>query len=123
MNHVHLISNTNSLMLRGLIYPHKNEVDLGTAAGTSQAGDIYISKKSASSLVLVRPFAGVSDSEYEALTDWYLNESEGPRRAFTFIDGNGLSYTVRWLNSPADWQKDSLNRWSGILRLRVENAF
>jgi hypothetical protein len=121
MNHVHLISETNSLMLRGLIYPQKDETTLGQASAVSQAGVVYISRKAAPSLFLVRSFAGVSDSEFNNLREWYLHEAEGARNTFTFIDGDGLAYIVRWMNGPADWQRDIANRWSGTMRLCVEN--
>jgi len=120
MDHVHLISDTNSLLLRGLIYPARDDLDLGLAAGLSQAGDVHVGKKQPPVLTLARSFAGVRDIDFEALKDWYLYVAEGPCNTFTFVDGDGLSYTVRWMNGPADWQKDAANRWSGKLMLRVE---
>ncbi|RJP24763.1 MAG: hypothetical protein C4520_03525 [Candidatus Abyssobacteria bacterium SURF_5] len=120
MQHVHLISETNSLVLHGLMYPLKDEMDLGLAGGISQDGGIYVGRKAAPSLTLVRSFAGVRDVDYEALRDWYVYVAEGMRRVFSFVDGDGLGYSVRWLNGPSDWQKDGANRWSGTIRLRVE---
>jgi hypothetical protein len=120
MNHIHLISDAGSLLVRGVIYPQKDDIDLGLASGVSQSGDMFISKKAAPSLTLARMFAGVSDSDYESLRDWFLTVSEGPRNSFTFIDGDGLSYTVRWMNGISDWQKDASNHWSGAMKLRVE---
>jgi hypothetical protein len=120
MLHVHLISETNSLLIHGLVYPSRDEIDLGMASGLSQSGDILISKRTGPALTLTRAFAGVRDEEYQALKDWYLNEAEGPRRSFTFIDSDGTSYIVRWMNGPGDWQKDGINRWSGSMKLLVE---
>ncbi|MBI4831800.1 MAG: hypothetical protein HY801_09665 [Candidatus Lindowbacteria bacterium] len=121
MSHIYLISGMHNLKLRGLIFPHKDELDLGLAMGVSGGGEIYVSRKSASALTLARMFAGVRDDDYDALRAWYLSVSVGMRNAFTLIDADGASYTVRWINDLLDWQKDADNRWSGTMRLRVEN--
>ncbi|UCD57331.1 MAG: hypothetical protein JSV16_16245 [Candidatus Hydrogenedentota bacterium] len=120
MSHVHLVSGENSIRIRGLIYPHRDELDLGLAVGVSESGEVYISRKGAPALTLVRLFAGVRDEEHEALRSWYTGVSEGSRNTFMFIDADGSNHTVRWINGPLDWQKDGENRWSGLMRLRVE---
>ena len=121
MSHVHLISGSNSIRLRGLIYPHKDDLDLGLATGMSGGGEVYVSQKGVPSLTLVRFFAGVRNEDYEALRGWYSSVSQGSRNPFTFIDADGSSRTVRWINSPSDWQKDAENRWSGAIKLHVED--
>jgi hypothetical protein len=121
MSHVHLISGSNSLRLKGLIYPQKDELDLGLSTGLSGGGEIYVSKKGVPSLKLTRSFAGVRDEDYEELCTWYTDTCEGPRNTFSFTDGDGSTHVVRWLNGPADWQRDAGNRWSGFMRLRVED--
>jgi hypothetical protein len=121
MSYIYLISGINSLKLRGLIYPHKEEMDLGLAMGVSGGGDVYVSRKAAPALTLVRAFAGVRDDDYEALRDWYADVSVGMKVPFTFVDAAGATYVVRWINNLLDWQRDADNRWSGLIRLRVEN--
>lgn len=120
MSHVHLILGANTLRLKGLIYPQRDELDLGLAVGTSRGGDIYVSRKGAPALTLVRSFAGVRDEDYDQLRTWYTSISEGPRNSFSLVDGDGSNQTVRWINNLRDWQKDSNNRWSGVMKLRVE---
>ncbi len=121
MSHVHLISGTDTLRLKGLVYPQTDELDLGLAVGTSRGGDIYVSRKSAPALTLSRSFTGVRDEDFDQLRDWHIRVSEGPRNSFSFIDGDGSSRTVRWINGLGDWRKDSSNRWSGFMKLRVED--
>ncbi len=120
MSHVHLISGANTLRLKGLIYPQKDELDMGMTMGTSRAGDVYVSKRAEPTLTLARSFTGVRDEDYDDLRNWYTNVSEGPRNTFSFVDGDGSNQTVRWINGLRDWQKDSNNRWSGMMLLRVE---
>ena len=120
MSHVHFISEGDSIRLKGLIHPIKDELDLGLATGTSAGGELYVSQKAAPALTLIRSFAGVRDEDYEALKDWFVNVSQGARNPFTFVDADGLGYTVRWINSLINWQRDAENRWSGALNLRVE---
>ena len=121
MPHVHLISGTDSTRLRGLISPRKDELDLGLAAGISGGGELYVSRKASPSLTLTRMFAGIRDEDYENLRQWYTDIAQGPRNAFLFIDGDGSGHTVHWINNLLDWQRDAHNRWSGLMRLRVEN--
>ncbi len=121
MSHVHLISGANSLRLKGLIYPQKDELEMGLAVGASGGGEIYVSQKGVPALTLVRSFAGVRDEDYDDLRIWYTDVSEGPRNTFSFTDGDGSSHTVRWINSLRDWQRDAGNRWSGLMKLHVEN--
>lgn len=121
MPHVHLISGTNSMRLRGLVHPSKDELDLGLATDVSGGGEVYVSQKSVPSLTLVRSFAGVRNEDYESLRSWYTNICQGARNAFIFIDADGSTYTVRWTNSPLDWQRDAENLWSGSITLRVED--
>ncbi len=121
MSHVHLISGANSLRLKGLIYPQRDDLDMGLAIGTSGGGEKYVSKKAAPTLTLVRSFAGVRDEDYDELRAWYTSVSEGPRNTFSFVDGDGSNHTVRWINSLRDWQRDSNNRWSGAMKLHVED--
>jgi len=121
MPQVQLISGENSIRVRGLIYPHKDELDLGLATGVSGGGDVYVSRKGAPALTLSRMFAGVRNEDYLALRNWYMDVAEGSRKAFSFVDGDGSDYSVRWLNSLADWQKDAENHWSGLMQLRVED--
>jgi len=121
MSHVHLISGANSLRLKGLIYPQKDELDVGLAIGTSGGGEIYVSQKAVPTLTLVRSFLGVRDEDYDSLRDWYTDVAAGPRNAFSFTDGDGSNYTVRWINSLRDWHREASNRWSGFLRLHVED--
>jgi hypothetical protein len=104
-----------------MIYPQKDELDLGLAIGVSGGGEIYVSRKAVPGLTLVRSFAGVRNEDYLALRDWYANVSEGSRNSFSFIDGDGSNQTVRWINSLLDWQKEAENHWSGSLRFRVED--
>jgi hypothetical protein len=120
MLHVHFISGGNSLRLKGLVHPMKDELDLGLSTGVSAGGELYVSQKASSTLTLVRSFAGVHDEGYEALKNWFASVSQGSRNPFTFIDADGLSYTVRWTDSLLGWQRDADNRWSGTLNLRVE---
>jgi hypothetical protein len=120
MSHVHLISGANSIRLRGLIPPQKDELDLGLAAAVSGGGEVHVSKKAEPSLTLVRMFAGVREEEYRAIRQWYTDVSQGMRNPFLFIDSDGESYTVRWTNDLLDWQRDTDNRWSGVMKLRVE---
>lgn len=121
MSHVHLISGANSLRLRGLIYPQKDELELGLAMGMSGGGEVYVSQKGVPMLTLVRSFAGIRDEDYDTLRDWYTDVCEGPRNPFSFVDGDGSTRTVRWINSLRDWQRDASNRWSGFMRLHVED--
>ncbi len=121
MSHVHFTSGANSLRLKGLIYPQKDELEMGLATGASGGGEVYVSQKGAPTLTLVRSFAGVRDEDYDALRDWYTDVSEGPRSTFSFVDADGSNYTVRWINSLRDWQRDAANRWSGFVKLQVEN--
>jgi hypothetical protein len=121
MSHVHLISGTNSIRLKGLIYPQKDELELGLAVGTSGGGEAYVSRKGVPTLTLVRSFAGVRDEDFGVLKNWYTTVSEGPRNSFSFVDGDGTTHTVRWTNSLSDWQRDASNRWSGSMRLFVKD--
>ena len=121
MSHVHLILGSNSLRLKGLIYPQKDELDMGLATGMSGGGEVHVSKKSVPTLTLLRSFAGVRDEDYEALRNWHTTISEGPRNTFSFVDGDGSTLTVRWINNLGDWQRDAGNRWSGFFRLHVED--
>ncbi len=121
MFHVHLVSGMYSMRLRGLVHPFKDEIDPGLAVGVSGGGELYVSKKTASALTLVRSFVAVRDEDYFALRDWYTSVSEGSQNPFLFIDGDGSSYTVRWIDTLLDWQKDAENRWSGSMSLRVED--
>jgi hypothetical protein len=121
MSQVQLISGENSIRVRGLIYPQKDELDPGLAMGVSGGGEIYVSRKGVPALTLVRVFAGVRNEEYLALRDWYANVSEGVRNSFSLIDGDGSNRTVRWVNGLFDWQKDAENQWSGSMKLRVED--
>jgi len=121
MSHVHLISELHTMILRGLIYPCRNALDLGVAMGVSGGGEVYASRKGVPSLTLARMFAGVRSEDHQALRSWYVSVSQGMRNPFIFIDGDGSSYTVRWINSPFDWQRDAENRWSGEMQLRVED--
>ena len=121
MPQVQLISGENSIRVRGLIYPQKDELDLGLAIGMSNGGDIFVSRKGAPALTLSRMFAGVRNDDYQTIRNWYTGIAEGSRNTFSFIDGDGSNYSVRWLNSLADWQKDSENHWSGLMQLRVED--
>jgi len=118
--HIHFISGAHTLRLKGLAYPSKDEIDLGLAAGVSGGGELYVSRKGVRSLALVRSFAGVREADFRDLWEWYTSVSEGSRNPFLFIDVDGTSHTVRWLNSLSDWQKDAENRWSGTVKLRVE---
>ena len=120
MPHVHLISESGALTVNGLIYPCKDALDLGVAMGVTEGGEVYVSRKGVPSLTLVRTFAGVRNEEHQALRNWYISVSHGMRNPFTFIDADASSHTVRWINSPFDWQKDAENRWSGEMHLRVE---
>ena len=120
MSHVHFISSTDSIRLRGLIPPQKDELDMGLAAGVSGGGDVHVSRKGVPSLMLIRMFAGVREEDYRSLKQWYTTVSEGMRNPFLFIDSDGSSHTVRWINSMLDWQRDADNKWSGSMRLRVE---
>ncbi len=121
MPQVQLISGASSIRLRGLIYPQKDELDLGLATGVSGGGDIYVSRKGAPALTLVRRFAGVRNEEFLALKNWYTDIAEGARNSFSFIDGDGSNFTVRWLNGPGDWEKSAENQWSGLMILRVDD--
>ncbi len=109
------------MRLRGLVHPSKDELDLGLATDVSGGGEVYVSQKSVPSLTLVRSFAGVRNEDYESLRSWYTNICQGARNAFIFIDADGSTYTVRWTNSPLDWQRDAENLWSGSITLRVED--
>ncbi len=120
MTHVHFVSGANSIRLRGLVHPRKDELDLGLALAISGGGDVYVSRKTAPSLTLRRSFAHVRDEDYESLKNWFVNVSQGPRNTFVFIDADGSSRTVRWANGLDDWQRDAENRWSGSLKLMVE---
>jgi hypothetical protein len=121
MPQVQLTSGENSIRIRGLIYPQKDELDLGLATGLSGGGEVYVSRKSAAALTLVRMFAGVRNEDYLALKNWYANIAEGSKNSFSLVDGDGSEYTVRWLNGPADWEKSAENQWSGLMRLRIED--
>ena len=121
MSHVHLISESGSLTVRGLIHPCKDELEPGLAMGVTEGGELYVSRKGVPSLTLVRAFAGVRNDEHQALRNWYSSVSHGMRNSFTFVDADGSNHAVRWINSPFEWQKDAENRWSGEMRLRVEN--
>ncbi len=121
MTHVHLILGADTLRVRGLIHPSEDGVDLGLATGESAGGDVYVSRKKAPALILTRLFAGVRNKDYVRLENWYLNIAQGARNAFTFVDSDGASRTVRWVNGLDDWQKDARNKWSGSMKLRVEN--
>ena len=121
MSHVHLISESNSITLRGPICPCKNILDLGLATGMTGGGEVYVSRKGVPSLTLMRMFAGIRNEEHQALRNWYVSVSRGMRDPFIFIDADGSSHMVRWINGPFDWQKDSENRWSGMMQLRVED--
>ena len=121
MSHVHLITESCAMILRGLIYPCRDALDLGDAMGVTGGGEVYVSRKGVPSLTLVREFAGVRNEEHRALRDWYVSVSHGMRNCFIFVDGDASSHTVRWINSPFEWQKDAENRWSGTLRLHVED--
>ena len=121
MPHVHLISGSNTISLHGLVFPCKEALDLGLAMAMTEGGEVYVSRKAAPSLMLIRTFAGIRNEEHRALKDWYISISQGMRNPFGFIDADITSYTVRWINSPFDWQKDAENRWSGEMRLRVED--
>ena len=109
------------MRLKGLIYPRKDELDLGLAMVVTEGGETYVSRKGVPSLTLVRMFARVRNEDFEALKNWHTDVSEGSRNTFTFIDDDGVSHTVRWTNGLPDWQRDAENQWSGVMTLRVEN--
>jgi hypothetical protein len=104
-----------------LIYPHREELDLGLATGVSGGGELFVSRKGAPALTLVRRFAGVRSEDYLALRNWYTAVAEGARNSFSFVDADGTGYAVRWLNSLTDWERNADNQWSGSMHLRVED--
>ncbi|GAB4332497.1 MAG: hypothetical protein Kow0099_04260 [Candidatus Abyssubacteria bacterium] len=121
MAHIHLILGAEALRVKGLIYPSTDEVDLGLATAESAGGDLYVSRKKSPALILTRRFAGIRDKDYARIEHWHLNIAQGARNPFMFVDTDGSSRLVRWVNGLEDWQKDARNKWSGSMKLRVEN--
>lgn len=104
---------------RGIQYPIKKpnekfQVIDRTAAGTIQVEDLGLGIRTR-----VLSFKNLPQADYDALTNWFDNVSDGAFNEFTYYDEDGESMLVKLVNSTLDFQEESFQRFSGELSMEV----
>ena len=61
----------------------------------------------------------ITKTDFDGLTDWFDNISDGASNAFTYYDQNADTFTVRMTNSILAISQVGVNRYSGEITLEV----
>lgn len=109
---------TNSIEFEsGASYPERDTHQKYQVVDRSAGGQLHVETLGVSRIIRTLLFQNMSQTDYDALVDWFDNIVNGAEIAFTFTDEYGDSGTVRIIDSTLNFKNVSLGRFSGTLSL------
>lgn len=104
----------------GRIYPVPDAGQVNVPVDYSDGGELYAYNKGIEEDFFNLVFDALTDTDYSNFDAWLKTISVGPLNTFTMTDEDGLSHTVRLLNTKNPLQKTRYGRYAGTINLREE---
>jgi hypothetical protein len=94
-------------------YPHDAGTTLIQARDTSASGVPHIESFEVQTDKSTYVFVDMSQSDYVAVLEWFVNTAEGMLNSFDLTDDLGVTTEVRFTSPEIRFKKNSYGLWSG----------
>jgi hypothetical protein len=102
------------------IYPVADAGQVNVPVDYSDGGQLYAYNKGIQENFFDLVFDSLNATDYSNFDNWLTNIAIGPANTFIMTDENGVTHTVRLLNTKNPLQNTKYGKWAGTINLREE---
>ena len=104
---------------RGLLYPVEKPQRLTQVVERTAGGSLQVENLGVTINTRVLRLRGLSAAVFTALRTWHSATAQGAVNTFTYVDEDGSSNTVRWLDDTLNAPEYFNNRFSVEILLEI----
>lgn len=101
-------------------FPLDNADEVLVPTDISAGGQLYAYDKGIALQWFNLTFNKASDNDAGNVNAWCRNIAVGPKNTFTYRDPDGVSHTVRMMNTKTPLKQVDVRKWAGTITLRKE---